>query len=537
MNERNLSRRLSTSIVDALKAHGHILVARGGATALARELEDKMSADIAIIAPRLEPWAIVDGEVTTTFGTDEIDDQVEELVASLTSTLMESEHVEDIFTEDNVIKRDVFRVMRDALLGPRPESAEEDDGGPVQVRLDMLGYVASTVGKRAPVEVLREALARAAASSGGKMTAYDPELREATFAVEGSDPDARLELEEAVADELSDLVEARVVTLPAMERRLELPRKVDVGARGGLRQRLDAIASRMLREGGCAASWELAGDRTLRLKLTPLSEQDALEVESHMTAFTRDIASLLGESPDALVAAGSPASTPLRGDAPASRRREAAPPVVDEDEDEDDDDLDEDEDEDEDLDEDEDDLDEDEDLEEDEDLDEDELDDEDEDDLDEDEDVAEEDEAQDGKPAARAKARRPSEPAEERPPASSKAKGKAVAERDVKKEPAKKTAAAARKAPASVRKAPAPAAAAARKAPASAEASSRKTPASAEAAVRKAPAASAEKKVSPEKAAAGVAKKAAKAPAKKASPAAAKKATKAPAKKAAAKKR
>ncbi|AUX43207.1 uncharacterized protein SOCE26_046510 [Sorangium cellulosum] len=528
MNERNLSRRLSTSIVDALKAHGHILVARGGATALARELEDKMSADIAIIAPRLEPWAIVDGEVTTTFGTDEIDDQVEELVASLTSTLMESEHVEDIFTEDNVIKRDVFRVMRDALLGPRPESVDEDDGGPVQVRLDMLGYVASTVGKRAPVEVLREALARAAASAGGKMTAYDPELREATFAVEGNDPDARLELEEAVADELSDLVEARVVTLPTMERRLDLPRKVDVGARGGLRQRLDAIASRMLRDGGCAASWELAGDRSLRLKLTPLSEQDALEVESHMTSFTRDIASLLGESPDALVAAGGPASTPLRGDAPVSRRRESAPPVEeDEDDLDDEDDL-----EDEDLDEgegdlddeDEDDLDEDEDdLDEDED--EDDLD-EDEDDLDEDEqDVAEENDAPDGKPAARAKPRIPSEPAEERAPAS-KAKGKVAAERDVKKEPAKKTATAARKAPASVRKVPAAAAAATKKAPASAEAAARKAPASA-----------AEKKASPEKAAAGAAKKAAKAPAKKASPAAAKKAAKAPAKKAAAKKR
>ncbi|HTN91918.1 MAG TPA: hypothetical protein VL242_49955, partial [Sorangium sp.] len=75
MNERNLSRRLSTSIVDALKAHGHILVARGGATALARELEDRMAAVITAIAPRLEPYAIVDGEVTSTFGSDELDDQ------------------------------------------------------------------------------------------------------------------------------------------------------------------------------------------------------------------------------------------------------------------------------------------------------------------------------------------------------------------------------------------------------------------------------------------------------------------------------
>ncbi|WP_434048239.1 MULTISPECIES: hypothetical protein [Sorangium] len=491
MNERNLSRRLSTSIVDALKAHGHILVARGGATALARELEEKMSGVIAAIAPRLEPYAIVDGEVTSTFGSDELDDQVEELVASLTSTLMESEHVEDIFTEDNVIQRDVFRVMRDALLGPRPELALEDDG-PVQVRLDMLGYVASTVGKRAPAQVLHEALARAAETAGGKLTAYDAELREATFSVESSDPDARLELEEAVADELSELVEAKVVTLPMMERRFELQRRIEPGARGGLRQRIDAIASRMLREGGCAASWELAGDRVLRLRLTPLSEQDALEVDSHMTEFTRDIAALLGEPLEELDPASRPAAAPLRSGAPSSRRREPALEAAGVEDDLDEDDLDadddlDDEDEDEDeLDED-DDLDEDEDEDEDGDLDEDELD-------DEDDDLADGDDAPATKPAAAAKLRKPAEPAAERSAAS---KARAVAVRGAKKEPARKAAAAPKKAPAAAEKA------------------------------------------ATGKTAAAPAKKAAKAPAKKAaSPAPAKKtAAKAPAKKAAAKKR
>ncbi|WP_437339141.1 hypothetical protein [Sorangium sp. So ce394] len=487
MNERNLSRRLSTSIVDALKAHGHILVARGGATALARELEDKMSADIAAIAPRLEPWALVDGEVTTTFGTDEIDDQVEELVASLTSTLMDSEHVEDIFTEDNVIKRDVFRVMRDALLGPRPELGLEDDG-PVHVRLDTLGYVASTVGKRAPAEVLRESLARAAQSAGGKLTSYDPELREATFSLGSSDPDARLEIEEAVADELSDLVEAKVVTLPMLERRFELQRKIDPGARAGLRQRIDAIASRMLREGGCAASWEIAGDRVLRLKLTPLSEQDALEVDSHMTEFTRDVAALLGEPLGAPGAASRPAAAPQRGEAPASRRREPAPQPVRADDDLDEDGVDEDDDlEDDDLD--------DDDLE-DEDLDDEELDDEgDAEDLDdeeiEDEGEEIEDETPSKKLAARGKPRKPAEPASERPAAS---KPRAAAARGAKKAPAKKAAAATKKAPASERAATA-------------------------------------------KTAATAAKKAKAPAAKKSSPAPAKKAAKAPAKKAAAKKR
>ncbi|WP_437910384.1 hypothetical protein WME95_21715 [Sorangium sp. So ce327] len=489
MNERNLSRRLSTSIVDALKAHGHILVARGGATALARELEDKMAADIAAITPRLEPWALVDGEPTTTFGTDEIDDQVEELVASLTSTLMESEHVEDIFTEDNVIKRDVFRVMRDALLGPRPELALEDDG-PVHVRLDTLGYVASTVGKRAPAQVLHESLTRAAQSAGGKLTGYDPELREAIFSLESSDPDARLEIEEAVADELSDLVEAKVVTLPMMERRFELQRKIEAGARGGLRQRIDSIASRMLREGGCAASWELAGDRVLKLKLTPLSEQDALEVDSHMTDFKREIAVVLGDPLDELDVARKPAAAPLRNDAPPSRRREPAPvAVADEDLDEEDEDLDE---EDEDLDEGEDeDLDEEDEGEDLDDEDED-LDEEEDEDLDEEEDEDLE-EAPSKKAAPREKPRKPAEPATEQPAAS---KPRAVAVRGAKKEPAKKPAAATKKA-----------------------------------------SAPAEKAATGKAAAPASVKKAAKAPAKKAAKAPAKKAAKAPAKKAAAKKR
>jgi hypothetical protein len=440
VSERNLSRRLSTSIVDALKAHGHILVARGGATALARELEDKMSDDIETIAPRLEPWGLVDGEVTTTFGADEVDDQVEELVATLTSTLMEPEHVEDVFAEDNVIKRDVFRVMRDALLGPRRGLVYDDDG-PVQVRLDTLGYIASTVGKRAVVRVLREALARAAQSAGGKLTGYDPETREATFSITGNDPDARLELEEAVADELSDLVETHVVSLPMVERRIELSRKIEPGSRGSLRQRIDAVAAKTLRQGGCAASWELEGDRTLKIKVTPLSEQDAIEVDSHVSALAREIASVLGE-----VAAGAGAADRPAAPAHDASTRKASATSRKRADDEDEDDLDDD-DEDDLDDDDEDDLDDD---------DEDDLDDDDEDDLDDDD---EEEPAAAKRSPARAKLAKKAAPA---------AVKKASA-------PAKKASASAKKASAPAKK---PAPPAAKKAAKKTPASSAKAPAS-----------------------------------------------------------
>jgi hypothetical protein len=181
------------------------------------------------------------------------------------------------------------------------------------VRLDTLGYDASTVGKRAPAAALRAALERAAPSFGGVLKKYDPEVREAIFSLESSDPDARLEIEEAVADELSDLIDADVVTLPMMERTIDLSRQLDLGPRSNLRQRIDAIAAKMLRQGGCAASWELVGDRRLKVRVTPLSEQDALEVDSHMTALLSEIMAVIGE----------PAED--RGAAAAARRTEDQP--------------------------------------------------------------------------------------------------------------------------------------------------------------------------------------------------------------------
>src|SRR5262249_40736844 len=146
VNERNLSRKLSTSVVDALKAHGHILVVKGGATALARELDELMTPEIAAITPRLAPFAILVGEPTSTFGDEKVDEKVEEMVKKLTRALMSSDHVEDVFAEDGVIRRDIFRVVRDGLREPSvAASAVEEET--VTVKLDTLGYVAATAGR------------------------------------------------------------------------------------------------------------------------------------------------------------------------------------------------------------------------------------------------------------------------------------------------------------------------------------------------------------------------------------------------------
>jgi len=311
VSERNLSRRVAASVVEALKANGHILVVKGGSEALVRELDALMAEQLTQVSPGVTPRAVV-GEVTSTFGDEAIDEAIEDMVGTLAKALMDSDHVEDVFAEDNVIRRDVFRVVRDTLLqiSGDTEEPEEEAAGPISVRLDTLGYVASTVAKRADDETLRDALERAALAAEGQLASYDKARREALFKMSGGDPDGRLELEEAVADELTDLVDMGLVELPSIERRFELSRELGAAERTSLKPRIDAVASRTLMRAGCAASWEFADGRALQVTLTPLSEQDARGAEQHAALFAREIDALLTEAP-------SP---------PSSKRAEAAPP-------------------------------------------------------------------------------------------------------------------------------------------------------------------------------------------------------------------
>ena len=327
VSETNLSRRLSTSIVDAFKARGHIAVTKGGAAALARELEEQMADDIETVAPRLDPWASVDAEVTVTHADGALDDQVEELIVTLTRTIVDSEHVEDVYAEDKVIHRDLLRVLRDSVLGTRRDLGGEDEG-PARVRLDALGYVAAVVARRAPSRTLRDALSRAAQNVGCKLNAYDPEaceatfsLSEATFSITVADPDARLDLEQAVADELADLVATKVVALPTVERRVPLADAVAAAARG-LRDRIDAVATKLLRQGGCVASWELDGEGALKVTITPMSEQDALEVDRRVAQLAREIVALAGAAPAEKSEPSAEAEAPVG--ATAAKKRSAA---------------------------------------------------------------------------------------------------------------------------------------------------------------------------------------------------------------------
>lgn len=295
--------RVAVAVVDALKARGHILVVKGGVESLVRELSQLMATSLGKIAPGLGPRAAVVSEVTSTFGSELVDEIIEEMVLRVTHALMDSEHVEDVFAEDNVIRRDVFRTVRDALTQPAGPGEEDDDDegeGAVSVRLDELGYVAKMVAVGADTMTLREALERAGESVSAALDKYDPGTREATFVAPGGDSDRRIELEETVADELAELVDLGLVDLPTVVREVELVRAVDVAERKDLEPRIDELSTSTLVRSGCAVTWEHTGMRALTVTFTPMSEHDTRDLERHVAAFAREVNGLLGTSfPDA----------------------------------------------------------------------------------------------------------------------------------------------------------------------------------------------------------------------------------------------
>lgn len=319
MNAPNLSRRIASSIVDGLKARGRILVVKGGTAALVRAVDESMASELERLSPIPGPRALPptqqaqDSEAAQT-----PERMVERMVDRVVGALLGSEHLEDVFADRSVVRREVEGAVRAALS----EAREKADEANVHVRLDLLGYVASTAGKRAPEGTLREALERAGHLAGARLAGYDAEARTAMFLpeVEG-DPDLRLTLEEAVADELTALIETGQVELPTLERRVALEKDVSPDLRPGLRRRIELAATRTLRRTGCAASWEFEGPRALRVTFTPMSEQDAREMDTHLSQFAREVNAALADLPARL-----PEPPPMMEARPANGILPPSPP-------------------------------------------------------------------------------------------------------------------------------------------------------------------------------------------------------------------
>jgi hypothetical protein len=220
------------------------------------------------------------------------------LAAAVARTLFSSEHLEDVFADRSIVEREVFEATTTAFI----EESEADRARVIRVELDLLGYVAATAGKLASEELVIEVLERTANSLGVKLSSYDNLSREAIFEP-GTEafPDLRLELEEAVADELSSLVVQGVVTLPVMDRTRPLVHHVGPAHRTKLLRVIDRAATRTLRRTGCSVRWELPDDRSVRVAFTPLSEQDARDVDMHVNEFAAEVDSILAEAGAPLV--------------------------------------------------------------------------------------------------------------------------------------------------------------------------------------------------------------------------------------------
>lgn len=291
MNVPNLSRRLATRIIEGLQGRGRIVVVRGGTSALIRAVDDAIAVFVAPISDRFErEHSSVDDQPTR--------EALTLLAAAVARTLFSSEHLEDVFADRSIVEREVFDAAQLAFI----EALAADRARVMRVELDLLGYVAATAGKLATEEQVTAALERAASSLDVKLSSYDATSRDAIFEPGAETfPDLRLELEEAVADELSSLVVQGIVNLPVVERTRPLVHHVGTAHRTRLLRVIDRAATRTLRRTGCSARWELPDDRSLRVVFTPLSEQDARDVDAHVTEFAADVDGILADAGAPLV--------------------------------------------------------------------------------------------------------------------------------------------------------------------------------------------------------------------------------------------
>ncbi|MDI1451451.1 hypothetical protein [Polyangium sp. 6x1] len=309
MNALNLSRRLASRIVEGLKGRGRILVVKGGTAALVRAVDDAMSGYVEPLAERaLRAQALAEDPATR--------EALSRLTGRVAQALLASEHLEDVFADRSVVEREVLDAARTALH----EASASQDEAVVRVELDLLGYVAATAGKRARASSLVVALERAGLVAGARLDSYDPASREAVFVPEPpANPDLHLELEEAVADELCALVEQGAVELPTLERTAQLRHEVSPSERARLTRLIDRAATRTLRRTGNAARWDIPDGRSVRVVYTPLSEQDARDIDVHVSAFAAEVEALLAD-------AGAPLVTAISAAAPAPAEPARAEP-------------------------------------------------------------------------------------------------------------------------------------------------------------------------------------------------------------------
>jgi len=95
-------------------------------------------------------------------------------------------------------------------------------------------------------------------------------------------------------------VDAGLIELPTIERRIELDRDTTSRERIAARARIELAAVKTIMRSGCASTWEFIDPRTVKVTFTPLSEQDAGDIDQFVPHFAREIAALFTSAPQAI---------------------------------------------------------------------------------------------------------------------------------------------------------------------------------------------------------------------------------------------
>ncbi len=310
-----LQRLLACQVLDALESREHVLVAPGAGEALIDEVETTIAPTLPSVTPYLVAEGAVLGEVTNTFGDDTADEAVETMVEEIAEQLMESNHVDDIFAEDRVIRRDTFRAIREILLryirGDLELAEDSVDGDRCVVALDGLGYVVSMAAQQADELIIHDALQQAALGCGAQLASYDHATRSACFGLSPGSSATRLALEEMITEQLVELVDAEIVELPCIQQVLEIPEAV--ANHPELAEALATAAQQTQLATGCSSTCLMLDRTTLLASLTPLSEEDAESASEHFEAFLATLELALAAFDD-----------PTEQHAPCSEQREIA---------------------------------------------------------------------------------------------------------------------------------------------------------------------------------------------------------------------
>ena len=333
---QRLQRVLASSVLRALSARDHVVISAASADAITDEMEAVIAPALVDITPHLsevgEAMSSIDtgrfsradldldasGKAARERGADDPPSRgapsavarrrgkaLRVMVDRITERLLESDHVDDIHADDDVLRRDAFRAIRRILFRYIHGDLDVEDDVPDEetcftVVLERLGYVVCAVAERLDPAMLEEALERAAATSEGELLWLDARTFVAAFDTPGGPTVSRLTLEEAITEELVGLVDTELVELPCVQQVLELD-QVTCDA-PGFDDAVERAEARIRAESGSAASCARVDDQTVVATFTPLSEDAAERADEHFASFLsaleHELSALSGQGHD-----------------------------------------------------------------------------------------------------------------------------------------------------------------------------------------------------------------------------------------------